>query len=469
MIIPFRFLLILGFLNFLLYSDVFNADALSPSFERRVASDYNTRMADVVDQMRLENSTYPADIPLNIAQTTYTSDGENINATLWLFNGISDSNHSYYAGLNLTYNMLLELPLVNRNLDDAYLISIYPEKDGTWTRRIVEREPSTNLNEKILEYRRNYTGFYEDGKRYIELSLNLKSIGYPDKYRVSFYTHVDNYKGIDKLEDWSPWDTIPPGAVSITYDWPSPTRVRAGEVTDLTIPINALGLNEPRNLTLRDANTTDKIGLFFDPPYVIVPLNGTAYTKMSVFVDEGFDLGNRINIQTVNISSTAYNETSQTTIGVPFEESQSFSALVFPSFSITEKINNSINNFLINYYGIYILPLGITSIFAAILSRRIDTKSVARSITISDLLTLNGSIIAGVLIFLTLGGTGFIEMERFWQIGILTASIVYPFALSAIITLTTGSIEKGIKFIIPGFVYLMVSIVLIVFVDVQVK
>lgn len=469
MIISSLFLLILGSLILLLNSGVFVVDALSPSFERKKATDVNRGMADVVDQMTFENSTYPYDIPLNIAQETYTSDGENINATLWLFNGISDSNHSYYAGLNLTYNMLIEIPLLDGNLDSAYLISIYPEKDGTWTRKVVEREPSTYLTEKILEFRRNYTDFYEDGNRYIELSLNLKSIGYPDKYRVSFYTHVDNYKGFDKLEDWSPWDSIPPGPVSITYDWPSPTHVRVGEITDLTVPINAQGLNEPRNLTLRDANTTDKIGLFFDPPYLIMPLNGTEYTKISIFVREDFDLGDRINVQTVNITSRAYDETSQTTMGAPVEESQSFNAVVSPSFSIAEKMSNSLNNFLINYFGIYIIPLGITSIFASILSRRIDTESLVKSISISDLLTLNGSIIAGVLIFLTLGGTGFIEMERFRKIGILTASIVYPFALSAIVTLTTGSIEKGVKFIIPGFVYLMVSIVLIVFVDVQIK
>ena len=48
-------------------------------------------------------------------------------------------------------------------------------------------------------------------------------------------------------------------------------------------------------------------------------------------------------------------------------------------------------------------------------------------------------------------------------VGLLTASIVYPFAISTIRVLVKGSAEYGIKFMVLGFAYLMVSLVILAF------
>ncbi len=50
-------------------------------------------------------------------------------------------------------------------------------------------------------------------------------------------------------------------------------------------------------------------------------------------------------------------------------------------------------------------------------------------------------------------------------IGLLTASIVYPFAISAIRVVIKGSAEPGLKFMIIGFIYLMIAIVIIAFLN----
>jgi hypothetical protein len=65
------------------------------------------------------------------------------------------------------------------------------------------------------------------------------------------------------------------------------------------------------------------------------------------------------------------------------------------------------------------------------------------------------------LIFLTVGGTELFESDLIIHISILTASIVFPFAISAIRILITSDPLSGIKFTIPGFVLLMIAVVLI--------
>lgn len=453
------FFILIPVTPFLLYN-LDNIFAISPSFERVTFDDNIAHNIDTVDQLNEGDNLFPLSLPLNVTSLSYLSNGELFNATLWLSEPIDDTKHFEYVNVNLTYSMFIDMLQIDGTIIPTYNVYLYPEKDKTWTKKITEIDPSGTLLEKTLDIQRNYTGFYENGNQYIDISIDLKSIGYPSKFIVSFLTQAHNYRESVLLQDYTVWDTIPPGPLLITYDWPSPAKVKIGGKMEFLVPINALGLNMQENVTLSDANKNDKVILSFDPPFLILPINGTKFTKMTIEINDKFPVSGRINTQSVNITRTVYDESNDpTSVSMPIYESQSFSLIPLPSSSTIEKIND----FLINYYGIYILPFGITSIFAIVLTKRVNTAALAESIRIKDLLTTNGSIIAGVLIFLTIGGT--IQKEKFWQIGILTASIVYPFALSAIITMATGSIQKGIRYTIPGFVYLMVSIVLIVFVQ----
>ncbi len=90
-----------------------------------------------------------------------------------------------------------------------------------------------------------------------------------------------------------------------------------------------------------------------------------------------------------------------------------------------------------------------------------NVKKIPKLADISntDILGINVAVIAGVLIFLSL--EGFEESEE-TQISVVTANIVFPFAISAIVTLIKFN-KFGIRLMIAGFVNLMVSIVLIAF------
>lgn len=75
-----------------------------------------------------------------------------------------------------------------------------------------------------------------------------------------------------------------------------------------------------------------------------------------------------------------------------------------------------------------------------------------------EILTIDATVIIGVLIFLTFS-EGFDPSEQY-QINVITASIVFPFAISAVIGITMRE-KLATRLMIAGFINLMVSIILI--------
>ena len=116
------------------------------------------------------------DLPIDIFSTTSVSDGRFLNGTLWLSTPIYKQNHLDYVDSNVTFNMFITF--VSES-DYVYGVRIQPERDGTWTKIIWENEPNhpmsdkTGYTNKTLQTIRNYTGFFENGNRYVDLSLDL--------------------------------------------------------------------------------------------------------------------------------------------------------------------------------------------------------------------------------------------------------------------------------------------------------
>ena len=75
-----------------------------------------------------------------------------------------------------------------------------------------------------------------------------------------------------------------------------------------------------------------------------------------------------------------------------------------------------------------------------------------------EIIGFDSAVIAGVLIFLTIS-EGFESNEQ-TQISIITASIVFPFAISAIFAVGKHQ-GLAVRLMIAGFVNLMVSIILL--------
>jgi hypothetical protein len=86
------------------------------------------------------------------------------------------------------------------------------------------------------------------------------------------------------------------------------------------------------------------------------------------------------------------------------------------------------------------------------------TKKEEINLSKVEVLTIDASVIVGVLIFLTLS-EGF-EIYEQTQITIVTANIIFPFAISAVLAVRNSD-KFAIRLMVAGFINLMISVILI--------
>ena len=424
-----------------------------------------------------------ADLPLDILSATSLSDGRFLNGTLWLSTPIYKQSHLDYVNSNLTFNMFISFV---SEPDYVYGVRIQPERDGTWTKVIWENEPyhprldKNGYTNKTLQTIHNYTGFFENGNRYIDLTLDLGAIGFPDRYYVNYNTTA-NYNGTFLNDFLMMRTTVPTLTNLVTYNWPNflnPLELRAGEEKSVDILVKSTDLYTDIFNIISDTDETDGFIMNFDPSRLYIPHNGLAKTKLTIKAAYNVSNGHytlpiqRQSLTSGGILDSPINETINVEILPPQSTIEETSKLL--------QINSSVTAFM---------PLIITSFVGLALFRFLNKNSSSLiSLTSGELIAIDVSVIVGVLIFLTIGGVelspsdvdihddpSLTPTEEYSReddqdsnrinltVGLLTASIVYPFAISAIRVLVKGSAEYGIKFMVLGFAYLMVSLVILAF------
>jgi hypothetical protein len=443
--------------------DVIAEPAIFGRFEN-IDSEYESN----VDRARyvLNNSAILDNLPVDILSTTYSSDGKTLNGTIWVSNPIYDRMHNEYVQRNLTFTMWI----YSEDDMNTHNITVYPNSDGTWTKVVKEYEPDVlywedlpteqqvpELTYRIVNSVYNYTSFYMNGQRYVDISVNMDTIRMQDTYWVGFGVDAINRNGT-ALSDYVLLEHAPPKQKIIDYSLPKEiVKVKAGDQEIRTMSINTTDLNTEETYTFTDANKEDNIMINFEPESVTLPLTGVVNTKLIVKAEGDAYKGNpTLTNQSVTVSSS-------TEGGEPSDWNETFDIEILPPLSPLENISN----ILTNNYATYLIPLAVTSVFAIWLFKRIDkSKSDFGWIKVKDILTVDASVIAGVLVFLTIGASEVFSGNAIQQVGILTASIVFPFAIAAIRTLISGHIEKqGIKFMTMGFAYLMISVILVAFIQ----
>ena len=437
--------LVIGLFILSCISQICNALAVSPSFLRETWID--DKVSGNIDQEPYLRRNY-GHLPIDVVSSSFTSNGRFLNATLWLDNPIYEDRHSEYLDSNVTFMMTLS---AEHTIAD-YLVTISPGPNNTWTKALYEFEPirrgfDRTLKPVATEY--NYTDFFVDGNRYVKLDLDLNSIGLPSSYWVSFRTSA-NKDGLD-LNDRIYNQAVPPRLNRYIFNWPEDLRIRAGEEFVGKLSINSTQLQIAQTFTPRDANETDGIRVRFSPPSLQIPTDGITTADLIIQTSPELPVAN----YSIPIRGDVL-----TAQGVTTNLSQSFTAQIVPPSSQLEKLSTSLSRY--SFYLSFI-PIIATSIIAISLSRVIKTKSsVFENLSMTEIITIDASVIVGVLFFLTLGGSEVSSGGNLYM-GILTASIVYPFALSAIWAVVKGAAEYGIRFMLSGFIYLMISIGLIAF------
>jgi hypothetical protein len=217
----------------------------------------------------------------DILSVDYYSDGKTLNATLWTFVPFQDRPLKYNK---VDYGMLIDSDFDKKTgfegIDYKLEIS-WDNQTREWTKKLVQW--SVQGKERILNLTKNYSGFSENGKNYILLSLDLGAIFYPPKYKVTFYSDVQKYDNSNVISDFTRWVAIPPPELHIST---SPNNVTLSPGEDENIEVNVKsteGYTPAVNLSA-EAPSDGSIKFYFKNGFdkLVVPSYGMVSTSMII-------------------------------------------------------------------------------------------------------------------------------------------------------------------------------------------
>jgi hypothetical protein len=466
-------------LLFILIYGIQNIYSLSEGFSRVIKHDN-----DILDieYMKSNNpncyNLILKDYPIDIKSVSYSSNGEKLWVTMWLTTPINSNKYKEYQNINLTYGLKIFFNRFHEKDDRVelgYVLLLSPNDNGIWKKSLYELEPRKSNDYRhhiLIESDSNYTGFFDSGNNYINMELDLESIHFPKVYSVSLFAAYDandaneNINSECNISSFYLQNNIPflgkqifdeisrlevplvPNEGKLLIE--EPIGLIPGETKTINALFHATGqLQSFVNLKSSD---DEKIKVKFTPSNLYIPYEGKIPVKLELF--------------------TKYSEPGLLYSNISLSQEVPFTNITFPSstqkvlIEILPKndmkilVDNIRNNIIT-----YILPFLLTFL-SIIFAYRIIPSTVAKE-TANNILSLNASIIAGVLIFLTvesISNENVNTNQILYKLpSFLTASIVIPFSLSAILHIL-GKVKWSLVFVWLGLIYLIISILIIVIV-----
>lgn len=198
--------------NFLFSDQIFG---FSPKFGLQEITNKNNITSLRWFDMKTHEPSNKGDPSAYIIAANYFSDGQILNATLWLLQPFNEKPTS----TQISYGMLIDADDNNNTgvsgIDYNFQI-ISNNEAHTWS-KVLEKwspVPIGGFSTMVLTNQSKQTGFFEKGKGFVSLSLNLSSILYPQKYKVLFYAEAKDKKS--DLVDFTNWVHIPPPQIKIS-------------------------------------------------------------------------------------------------------------------------------------------------------------------------------------------------------------------------------------------------------------
>jgi len=208
---------------------------VSTSLNAPSGEEFSINNADNIEECITQNKfEFP-----DISAVSYLSDGNALNATVWLSSKLKDptlkstlwsaSSFKEIPWHVVGYTMSIDINSVYETGSDYYVTIRWDPITQTWTR--VMEEGSSTGEKKIIEQLDNFTDL-DFEKKYIDFDLDLEKIGSPTQYNLIFSTY-DIFVNDDKLcylVDVSNWVQIPPPEYVITTS-PNTIVLKPGEQT----------------------------------------------------------------------------------------------------------------------------------------------------------------------------------------------------------------------------------------------
>ena len=258
-----------------------NAFALSPYFSKQEIIDSSL---DWVSMKTKQYITIKEGQPYyftDILSVDYYSDGKTLNAILWTFLPFQERPLKYNK---VDYGMLIDSDFDKKTgfqgIDYKLEIS-WDNQTKEWTKKLVQW--SVHGNQRILNITKNYSGFSENGKNYVFLSLDLGSILYPAKYKVTFYSDTQKDGNSDVISDFTRWIAIPPPELHISTS-PAIISLTPGEEKTIEVKVNSTeGYTPAVNLSAK-APSGGSIKFDFKKGFdkLVVPSYGMVTTDMII-------------------------------------------------------------------------------------------------------------------------------------------------------------------------------------------
>lgn len=187
----------------------------------------------------------------NILTVEYLSDGKILNATFWLASNLENASTYNQPFKRIRYGMLINADMNQKTGYNGANYNFYIEAvNGKWSQYLYHY--SSTGNYALIGSKTNYTqpfgGSSAVGPGYVSLGLPLRSINYPSRYSVLFYT-AESYKS-NEVRDFTTWVDIPPSILSILTS-PNNITIRQGEGQLIAAAIKSTSSisNDVRNIT----------------------------------------------------------------------------------------------------------------------------------------------------------------------------------------------------------------------------
>jgi hypothetical protein len=334
-----------------------------------LASSLGTR-----DLVQLGNSTQDCKIRQqennlvpDIDAVTYLSDGKVLNVTLWLshpfVNPSSNKNTSLSPPFQniplylIRYGMSIDVHSVYENEGSDYGIRyLWDAVNNTWARMTHEISPFGDI--KILNQQYKHDMSTYNGKRYIELYLDLGSLYSPDQYSIVFYVYdffIQNGH-LCRLVDITNRVFIPPPDFIISAS-PSSIILRPGEEKTIGLQLKA-NTNIKSEAFLSTDQTThnyagyhdgDVVKLDFTSNRISIPSYGIVTSSLNVKVSQNAKPGPYIIPIFANVSiptelksraSSITGEILYNSISEHIAKNSNITVTVLPPVTIQEKLSS---------------------------------------------------------------------------------------------------------------------------------
>jgi hypothetical protein len=258
--------------------------AESPIFEFQEIKDPNIDWMDLNNRKHSEEGERSTDI----LSVDYHSNGKILNATVWLYFPFKNKPTDYNV---MNYGMYLDADFdktTGYGGIDYQLEIGWNNNSKTWTKTLEKWSP--NGDEKTIRIENNYTGFFEEHKKYVELSLDLGFLEHPSKYKITFYSEAKKEKSDSLLTDFTKWVAIPPLQLTISTS-PALIELHKGEEKTIEIGVNSSQGYEPK-VEISAKSQTDNIEYRFNQNYTLhVPTYGVATTPLTIKALQDADVG----------------------------------------------------------------------------------------------------------------------------------------------------------------------------------